>query len=193
MNDLWQAIAADTKRQFGRPSVIAAVAGFFVRRNYRACLTLRLCQWARTSRSGRRFVLPFARLAHRVATGLACIDLPWNVEAGAGLAITHGWGLVVAPGTRIGRNVTLFHGVTLGRRDRLAPTGVRTTGFPVIEDAVWIGPHAVIVGDVRIGEGSRIAAGAFVTEDVAAYSVVVGNPAVVVRSGCTPDVMNRAD
>ena len=193
VTDLWHAIAADTKRQFGRSSVIAAEAGFFVRRNYRACLTLRLCQWARAARSGGQFVLPFARLAHRMAAGLACIDLRWNVDAGVGLAITHGWGLVVSPGTRIGRNVTLFHGATLGRSDRLTSTGVRTTGFPVIEDAVWIGPHAVIVGDVRISEGSRIAAGAFVTEDVPAYSVVIGNPVVVVRSACTPDVMNRTD
>lgn len=63
------------------------------------------------------------------------------------------------------------------------------TGYPVLEDEVWVGPHAIIVGDVTVGRGSRIAGGAFVTESVPPYSVVIGNPAVIVKNNCTPDVM----
>ena len=120
------------------------------------------------------------------------MDLPWNLDVGDGLALTHGWGLVVTPGAKIGRNVTLFHGVTLGRRDRVDEHGNRTVGYPVIEDEVWLGPHAVVIGDVRVGRGSRVAAGAFVTEDVPPFSVVIGNPGRIVRTGCRPDVMNPA-
>jgi Serine acetyltransferase len=109
-----------------------------------------------------------------------------------GLALTHAWGLVVSPGTRIGNNVTLFHGVTLGRRDRISREGDRSTEYPVLEDEVWVGPHAIIVGGVTIGRGSRIAGGAFVTESVPPYSVVSGNPASIVRSNCMPDVMHPA-
>jgi serine O-acetyltransferase len=82
--------------------------------------------------------------------------------------------------------------VTLGQRDRIAPDGSRVSECPVIENEVWIGPHAIIVGGVRIGRGSRVGGGAFVTEDVPPYSVVAGNPSSIVKTGCTPDVMNRA-
>ncbi|WP_074773002.1 hypothetical protein [Nitrosospira multiformis] len=62
----------------------------------------------------------------------------------------------------------------------------------MIEDEVWIGPHAIIVGGVTIGRGSRIAGGAFVTENVPPYSIVSGNPSTIVKANCTPDVMNPA-
>ncbi|MDO8412873.1 MAG: hypothetical protein Q7S51_03665 [Gallionellaceae bacterium] len=44
------------------------------------------------------------------------MDFPWQTKSGGGLALTHGWGLVISPGAKIGKNVTLFHGVTLGSR-----------------------------------------------------------------------------
>ncbi len=51
----------------------------------------------------------------------------------------------------------------------------------VIEDNVWIGANAVIIGGVRIGTGSIVAAGAVVTHDVQPYSVVAGVPARLLR------------
>ncbi|MEO6566648.1 MAG: serine acetyltransferase, partial [Casimicrobiaceae bacterium] len=68
----------------------------------------------------------------------------------------------------------------------------RRVGYPVIGDEVWIGPHAIVVGAVTIGNGSRIGGGAFVNFDVPPRSIVSGNPGAVVRHDCTPDVMNRA-
>jgi serine O-acetyltransferase len=120
---------------------------------------------------------------------------PATVQQGAGhrrLAITHGWGLVISPGARIGRNVTLFHGVTLGRSDKYSADGSQQRLYPVIEDDVWIGPHAIIVGGVTIGRGSRVVGGAFVNRSVPPHSMVSGNPATVVRSQVEPDVMNPA-
>ena len=104
---------------------------------------------------------------------------------------THGRGIVVNAGARIGRNVTLFHGVTLSQRDHIDAQGLRHTLYPVIEDEVWIGPRAIIVGGVTVGRGSRIAGGAYVFEDVPPYCVVMGNPGQIVRRDCTPDVQNR--
>lgn len=95
-------------------------------------------------------------------------------------------------GARIGNNVTLFHGATLGRRDRISHDGERFTEYPVLEDEVWVGPHAIIVGGVIIGHGSRIAGGAFVTSSIPPYSIVSGNPASIVKSNCVPDVTNPA-
>lgn len=51
----------------------------------------------------------------------------------------------------------------------------------VIEDNVWIGEYSAILKGVTIGEGSIVASHAVVTKDVPPYSIVAGNPAVVVR------------
>ena len=52
---------------------------------------------------------------------------------------------------------------------------------PHLEDNVFVGPNAVIIGKVRIGEGAIIGAGAVVTKDVPAKAVVGGNPAKIIR------------
>ena len=188
----WDAMKADTHRQYGQFSWELLIKGAIMRRTFRPVVTMRLCQCAATSPGVVKLVLPFLKVLHRIATHSAAIDLPWQTEIGGGLALTHGWGLVVNQDSQIGNNVTLFHGVTLGRRDRISREGERLTEYPVIEDEVWVGPHAIIVGGVTIGHGSRIAGGAFVTSSVPPYSVVSGNPAVIVKSNCVPDVMNPA-
>ncbi len=187
----WQALKADTHRQYGVFSIGRLIKGALTRRTFRAVATMRLCQWAARG-GGARILLPLFQVLHHVATHRAGMDFPWRTEIGPGLALTHGWGLVVNQGARIGGNVTLFHGVTLGRRDRIARDGSRSTSYPVLEDEVWVGPHAIIVGGVTIGRGSRIAGGAFVTESVPPYSVVQGNPAAVVKHDGVPDVGNPA-
>lgn len=183
-------LQSDTFRKTGVRHWFQVCKGALLTRTLRPVLTLRLCQALAGAPIILRWALPLMLLVHRFATHLAAMDFPWRTQVGAGLCITHGWGLVVSEGARIGRNVTLFHGVTLGRKDRIAPDGSRVIGYPIIEDDVWIGPHAVIVGGVTVGRGSRIAAGVFLTESVAPYSLVVGNPASVVKCPCEPDVMN---
>lgn len=188
----WKALKADTHRQYGHFRYALLIQGGLTRRTFRPLVTMRLCQAARDTRGILRLALPFFKILHRIATQLAAIDLSWNTEVGAGLALTHGWGLVVSPGAKIGNNVTLFHGVTIGCRDRIASGGIRLTEYPVLEDEVWVGAHAIIVGRVTIGRGSRIAGGAFVTESVPPNSIVSGNPARITKNGCVADVMNPA-
>ena len=189
----WNALKADTYRQYGQFRWGCLIKGAITRRTFRVVATMRLCQAVANCRGPIRLTLPFFRLLHRITTHRAGVDLSWQTEVGAGLAITHGWGLVVNRCTQIGNNVTLFHGVTLGRRDRISPEGVRLTEYPVLEDEVWVGPHAIIVGGVTIGRGSRIAGGAFVTESVPPFSIVSGNPATIVKSNCVPDVYNAVE
>lgn len=186
------ALRADTHRQYGRFSWMCVIKGAITRRTFRVVVTMRLCQAAAASRGPLRVMLVPLKIFHRLATQLAAMDFSWQTNVGAGIAITHGWGLVVSPGGKIGNNVTLFHGVTLGRRDRISTDGARLTEYPLIEDEVWIGPHAIIIGGVTIGRGSRIAGGAFVVDSVPPYSVVSGNPALIIKKNCTPDVMNPA-
>ena len=46
-----------------------------------------------------------------------------------------------------------------------------------IQDGVWIGSNVIILGGITVGTGAVIGAGSVVTKDVAAYSIVAGNPA----------------
>ena len=188
----WTALRADTYRLYGEDGAGTVLKGLIKERTFRVLVTMRVCQGIAACNRLLRLTLPIAKCLNRIATHGAAMDLPWHTQIGGGIALTHGWGLVVSSGAKIGNNVTLFHGVTLGRRDRISPDGTRRIGYPILEDEVWVGPHAVIVGEVTIGRGSRIAAGSFVTESIPPYSLVLGNPSKIVKTNCVPDVTNPA-
>jgi serine O-acetyltransferase len=77
----------------------------------------------------------------------------------------------------IGRHCTLTQGVTIGH----AGGGSHTTDKnPVIGDRVYIGPGAIIIGPITIGNDALIGAGAVVTRSVPDRGVAVGNPARVI-------------
>ena len=186
------ALKADIHRKFGRSDGHLALKGALLDPAFRVVVTLRLCQAAHQLPPAWRWlaVIP-AKLLYRLTSQLAGIEIPWRTTIAPGLALTHGRGIVVNANARIGSNVTLFHGVTIGQRDYIDSEGRRNTVYPVIEDDVWIGPHAIVVGGVTVGKGSRIAGGAYVFENVPPYSVVMGNPGQIVKISCVPDVDNR--
>lgn len=187
------ALRADITRTGQEPSLRGGAVALWRSRPLRAIACLRANQALDEHPAAATVLKPLTRLALRRATHSAGIELSWQTTVGKGLTITHGYGTVINPATVIGNNVTIFQGVTLGQRDRIGRDGERTkTGAPVIEDEVWIGPNAVIVGPVRIGRGSRIAAGAFVTEDVPPHSLVGGNPAKILKGDVAPDVSHPA-
>lgn len=85
-----------------------------------------------------------------------------------------------------GRWVTITdngHGETTLQEMQQSPAGRRlySKGNVTIGNNVWIGDKATILPGVTIGDGAVIAANAVVTKDVPAYSVVVGNPAKIVK------------
>jgi serine O-acetyltransferase len=82
-------------------------------------------------------------------------------------------GIVIERGVRIGSRVTVMHQVTIGRKN---PVGLRGHGgeMPVIEDNVFIGAGAKVLGPVRIGRGAIVGANAVVTRDVPSHCTVVG-------------------
>jgi serine O-acetyltransferase len=180
-------IRADAFRATGKMlSVGAILALAVISRTFRPVLTLRFCQWSKFSP-----LRLAARILHRWAQAKAGMDLSSGLRAGPGLLLVHGWGIVVNKDAHIGSNVTLFNGVVIGRKDTISSTG-RETEYPVIGDDVWIGPHAVIIGGIRIGDGAIVGAGSIVTKEVPAHCIVVGNPARILRSDALPDVVNRA-
>jgi len=189
MGNFGKDIRADAFRAAGKKLSFAAILALAaVSRTFRPIFTLRLCQWS----SGRFLALRLiARFLHRWAQTKAGMDLPSALHPGPGLLLVHGWGIVVNKDAHIGSNATLFNGVVIGRKDTITAT-TRKTEYPIIGDDVWIGPHAIIIGGIRIGNGVVVGAGSVVTKDVPAHCIVVGNPARILRSDAPPDVMNRA-
>jgi serine O-acetyltransferase len=103
--------------------------------------------------------------------------VPYEAEIGAGSKLAHGGiGVVIHPRARIGRNVLIGQGITIGGRGR-------QTGVPRIGDDVYIAAGARILGDLTVGSGSIIAANAVVTRDVPPRTIVAGVPARVIREG----------
>lgn len=62
-----------------------------------------------------------------------------------------------------------------------------------IGNDVWIGHNAIIVGNVSIGNGVIIAAGAVVTKDIPAYSVVAGVPAKIIKKRFSAEIIDELE
>jgi serine O-acetyltransferase len=94
---------------------------------------------------------------------------------------------VIGPGFYIGhfggikvRKCQLGANCSIQQEVRLGPLTISDYG-PIIGDNVWIGAHSRIEGPFKIGDGATIGAGSLVTHDVAARSLVLGNPARVIQ------------
>ncbi|NTW72274.1 MAG: serine acetyltransferase [Eubacteriaceae bacterium] len=96
-----------------------------------------------------------------------------KTEIGKGLAIMHLGGVAINHLAKIGSNCTIYQGVTIG-----GDVG-KKRGAPVIGNKVWMGPNAVLVGKITIGNNVLIAGNAYVNFDVPDNSIVLGNPGVI--------------
>lgn len=111
------------------------------------------------------------------------VDLPARLNLGNGFIIEHINGIVINPLVSIGDNCNIYNGVTIGLEKR----GKRK-GVPTIENEVWIGANACIVGKINIGNNVLIAPGAYVNFDVPDNSIVVGNPGKVIHNDRATEV-----
>ena len=129
-----------------------------------------------------------ARWVSQLMRGLTGIEIHPGAKIGKRLFIDHGMGVVIGETAEIGDDVTLYHGVTLGGTS--LNKGKR---HPTLGNQVVVGAGAKILGDITIGEKSRIGANAVVVKDVPPNSVVVGVPGQIVlrsqpRINGTPDL-----
>ena len=85
-----------------------------------------------------------------------------------------GHGVVIGGGVKIGDNVTIYQGTTIGTKI--------SKGYPTIGNDVTIFPLCVIVGDIKIGDNSIIGACTYVDQDIPPNSVVYNKKELVIKN-----------
>jgi serine O-acetyltransferase len=120
-----------------------------------------------------------ARFLSHVSRAITGIEIHPGATIEEGFFIDHGMGVVIGETSEIGKNVTMYHGVTLG-----GTSWKKGKRHPTIEENVIIGAGAAILGAIRIGQNSKIGSGSVVNRDVPPNSTVVGIPGrIVYREG----------
>jgi len=125
---------------------------------------------------GLRFI---ARLIMQIARVLTGIEIHPAAKIGPGFFIDHGMGTVIGETAEIGRDVTLYHDVTLGgvmpavdsQKQREAKR------HPTLGDFVIVGAGAQILGPITVSRCARVGGNSVVTRDVPEGATVVGVPA----------------
>ena len=129
------------------------------------------------------YMLRLLRLSKRTQ-----IQIPARTVIGEGFYLGHLGSVIINPDAKLGKNINIAAGVTIGIENR----GKRK-GTPQIGDNCWIGTNAVVVGNVKIGSDVLIAPLAYVNFDVPDHSIVIGNPGrIIPRENATADyICNR--
>ncbi|MEV8465454.1 serine O-acetyltransferase [Fluviibacterium sp. DFM31] len=144
-------------------------------KGYQAIQAYRVAHWL--WREGRRDMAYFIQM--RVSE-LFGVDVHPAARLGKGIMIDHAHSIVIGETAVVGDNVSMLHSVTLGG------TGKEDDDrHPKIGDGVLIGAGAKVLGNIKVGHCSRIAAGSVVLEEVPPCTTVAGVPAKIVgEAGC---------
>ncbi|ABX62330.1 serine O-acetyltransferase [Brucella abortus 01-4165] len=145
-------------------------------KGFHAIQTHRLAHWL--YKQGRK---DFAYYLQSRSSSIFQTDIHPAARLGSGLFLDHATGLVVGETAVVEDNVSILHGVTLGGTGK--SSGDR---HPKIRQGVLIGAGAKILGNIQVGQCSKIAAGSVVLKSVPHNVTVAGVPARIIgETGCT--------
>jgi len=144
-------------------------------KGFLAVQAYRLGHWLWTE--GRRDIALFIQMRTSEQFG---VDIHPGARIGKGIMIDHAHSIVIGETAVVGDDVSMLHSVTLGGTGKAG--GDR---HPKIGDGVLIGAGAKVLGNIRVGKCSRIAAGSVVLKEVPPNKTVAGIPAKIVGdAGC---------
>ncbi|MBV5326050.1 MAG: serine O-acetyltransferase [Chlorobium sp.] len=146
-------------------------------KGYQALQAYRLSHWL--WKNGRRTMAYF--IQNRMSEVFA-VDIHPAAVIGKGILLDHATSLVIGETAVVDDNVSLLHEVTLGGTGK--ESGDR---HPKVHKSVLIGAGAKILGNVIIGEGSKVGAGSVVLDDVPPHYTVAGVPAQIVGKTEVPE------
>jgi serine O-acetyltransferase len=182
--ELGQAFRADLAAVYDRdPACNRYLEPLLYFKGFQALATYRFAHelW----RAGRR---DFALFLQSQSSRIFAVDIHPAARIGIGIMFDHGTGIVIGETAVIGDNTSLLHSVTLGGSGK--ESGDR---HPKIGANVMIGAGAKVLGNIRVGNCSRIAAGSVVLKDVPDKTTVAGVPAKVVGPAGCPEPARTMD
>ena len=174
--DLGQSARADIVAVYDRdPACHRFMQPLLYFKGYQAVQAYRIGHWLWGQ--GRRDLAYFVQMRVSEAFG---VDIHPGAVIGKGIMIDHAHSIVIGETAVVGDNVSMLHSVTLGGTGK--EDGDR---HPKIGDGVLIGAGAKVLGNIRIGNCARIAAGSVVLTEVPPRKTVAGVPARIVgEAGC---------
>ena len=117
-----------------------------------------------------------ARVASHLNRFFTGIEIHPGAQIGRRFFIDHGAGVVIGETSEIGDDVLMYQGAVLG-----GSSSERTKRHPTIGNGVVIGANAVILGNIQLGDGTKVGSGSVVVETVPPGATVVGVPGRITR------------
>jgi serine O-acetyltransferase len=164
-------IEADLYRHEGLTGLRGFIKGWFIPGFRYTYIFRKVTRYSKYSVMG-----IFFRLLKRRYRFKYGFEIDSEARIGDGFYLSSHCGPVIIGPVSMGKNCNVSHSVTIGRSYK---GGV--LGRPTIGDHVWIGVGSVLVGKINVGNNVLIAPNSFVNFDVEDNSLVIGNPAKVIR------------
>lgn len=174
---LGEAARADLMAVFERdPACHRLIQPILFFKGFQAVQSYRIAHWL--WKKGRHAMAQFMQMRSSEVFG---VDIHPGAVVGRGIMIDHAHSIVIGETAVVGDNVSMLHSVTLGGTGKA--DGDR---HPKIENGVLIGAGAKVLGNIRVGYCSRIAAGSVVLQEIPPCKTVAGVPAKIVgEAGCS--------
>ena len=170
------AVRADLSAVFERdPACHSYIQAFLFFKGFHALQCHRIAHWLFAN--GRK---PLAYFIQSRVSELFAVDIHPGARIGRGIFMDHATGVVIGETAVVDDDVSMLHGVTLGGTGK--EEGDR---HPKIRRGVLLGAGAKVLGNIEIGEYSRVASGSVVLKPVRAHCTVAGVPAKEIGcAGC---------
>jgi serine O-acetyltransferase len=174
--EIGEAVRADLSAVFERdPACHRYLDAFLFYKGFLAIQAHRVAHWL--WRDGRE---PMALFFQSRVSEIFGVDIHPNATLGRGIMMDHATGIVIGETAVVGDDVSMLHGVTLGGSGK--EKGYR---HPKIRRGVLLSAGAKILGNIEVGEYSRVGAGSVVLKPVPPHCTVAGVPAKVIGcAGC---------
>jgi serine O-acetyltransferase len=152
-----------------------AIESLLFKGGFQAVLLYRLSHWLFEAGS-----IWLAWLVTRLSLTLTGAEIEFSAQIGPGLHIAHPVGIVIGRGTVIGKDATIYQGVTCGIRSRGAGPA---RNYPHIGDGVVLFARSSVLGGITVGSYSVIGAHALIVRDVPGGAVARGAEATILDRG----------
>ena len=151
--------------------------------SYRVVVCYRIAKYFLDCKFPKKISHLFGRLILVRLNRVPGVEIDPRARIDCGLVLRHPHDIVIGAGSKIGKCVTIFNGVTIGAKTlrELDEDKDIQTRYPIIEDNVTIFTGAKIIGPILIGENSMVGANSVVMESFPANSIIAGIPARLIK------------